>query len=189
VTADAKTKTYGDGDPALTYQISSGSLAAGDAFSGSLTRAAGENVGAYAIPEGHAIAQLELHSDVRGSEPDDHAKSHYGDGGRTVESLREHRSGADMADHHVGCSRAIRSRAGLTRVSGKTLACTSSCRVLSGTRTTADVRACQPDDYHQVPSRWRRIRRRRSTAIRIPPSLITITSGLAGIQRQVLPVR
>src|SRR5207244_7737 len=54
VTADAKTKTYGDGDPALTYAITSGSLAFTDAFSGGLTRAAGETVAGspYAIGQG-----------------------------------------------------------------------------------------------------------------------------------------
>src|SRR5207302_317565 len=52
VTADAKTKTYGDADPSLTYKITSGSLAAGDSFTGALTRAAGENVGTYAIQQG-----------------------------------------------------------------------------------------------------------------------------------------
>jgi hypothetical protein len=52
VTADAKTKVYGDVDPALTYGITSGSLVAGDGFSGSLTRVAGENVGPYAIQVG-----------------------------------------------------------------------------------------------------------------------------------------
>src|SRR6185312_8439197 len=45
VAADAKTKVYGDADPALTYQVTSGSLAFSDAFSGALSRAAGENVG------------------------------------------------------------------------------------------------------------------------------------------------
>jgi len=34
VTADAKSKTYGDADPALTYQITSGSLVTGDSFNG-----------------------------------------------------------------------------------------------------------------------------------------------------------
>jgi hypothetical protein len=49
ITADAKTKIYGDADPGLTYGITSGSLVAGDGFTGSLSRAAGENVGMYAI--------------------------------------------------------------------------------------------------------------------------------------------
>src|SRR5262249_1518647 len=52
VTADAQTKTYGDSDPALTYQVTSGSLVSGDSFSGSLTRASGENAGTYAINQG-----------------------------------------------------------------------------------------------------------------------------------------
>src|SRR5205814_1865835 len=52
VTADAKSKNYGDADPALTYQITSGSLVGTDTFSGALTRTAGENVGPYAILQG-----------------------------------------------------------------------------------------------------------------------------------------
>ncbi len=49
ITADAKTKVYGDEDPALTYQITTGALVGADALTGSLSRAAGENVGDYAI--------------------------------------------------------------------------------------------------------------------------------------------
>ncbi len=52
VTADAKGKLYGDTDPALTYQVTSGSLATGDSFTGALTRLAGENAGTYAIQQG-----------------------------------------------------------------------------------------------------------------------------------------
>src|SRR5205823_10447807 len=52
VTADAKNKVYGAADPALTYQITSGTLAFSDAFSGALTRAAGQNVGQYDITQG-----------------------------------------------------------------------------------------------------------------------------------------
>ncbi|WP_299840248.1 BspA family leucine-rich repeat surface protein [uncultured Tenacibaculum sp.] len=49
ITADAKTKVYGDPDPSLTYQITSGSLNPGDVLTGSLTRVTGENVGDYTI--------------------------------------------------------------------------------------------------------------------------------------------
>ncbi len=42
-------KNYGDADPVLAHHISSGSLAAGDAFTSALPRAAGEDVGTYAI--------------------------------------------------------------------------------------------------------------------------------------------
>jgi hypothetical protein len=52
VTADGKSKTYGDADPALTYQITSGSLVFSDVFAGALSRAAGEDVGTYAITQG-----------------------------------------------------------------------------------------------------------------------------------------
>jgi hypothetical protein len=51
VTADAKTKIYGEADPALTYQISTGSLAGSDVFTGSLTRVSGKNIGTYAIEQ------------------------------------------------------------------------------------------------------------------------------------------
>ena len=52
VTAQPKTKVYGDTDPALTYTVTSGSLAAGDSFSGSLSRAPGEDVASYTITQG-----------------------------------------------------------------------------------------------------------------------------------------
>ncbi len=52
VTAEAKSKVYGNADPALTFQMTSGSLVGSDAFSGALVRAAGENVGGYAITQG-----------------------------------------------------------------------------------------------------------------------------------------
>jgi hypothetical protein len=52
VAADSKGKTYGGADPALTYQISSGSLVSGDSFTGSLARVGGENAGTYAINQG-----------------------------------------------------------------------------------------------------------------------------------------
>ncbi|MBW6479434.1 MAG: hypothetical protein K0B37_08410, partial [Bacteroidales bacterium] len=51
VTADDQTKIYGDADPSLTYQFTP-ALVAGDAFTGELSRVAGENVGTYAIEQG-----------------------------------------------------------------------------------------------------------------------------------------
>ncbi|KIH75341.1 hypothetical protein GFER_17320, partial [Geoalkalibacter ferrihydriticus DSM 17813] len=48
VTADEKTKVYGNADPALTYTINSGSLVGNDSL-GALIRAPGENVGNYLI--------------------------------------------------------------------------------------------------------------------------------------------
>ncbi|HEU4875046.1 MAG TPA: MBG domain-containing protein [Pyrinomonadaceae bacterium] len=49
VKADPQTKTFGDPDPVFTYQITSGSLAFSDTFTGALSRAPGELVGTYAI--------------------------------------------------------------------------------------------------------------------------------------------
>ncbi|MCJ9669944.1 MULTISPECIES: MBG domain-containing protein [unclassified Neorhizobium] len=52
VTADALSKTYGDGNPALTYMV--GGLVNNDTLSGSLSTTAGQysDVGAYAITQG-----------------------------------------------------------------------------------------------------------------------------------------
>ncbi|HUW26803.1 MAG TPA: MBG domain-containing protein [Gallionella sp.] len=52
VTADNLNKTYGNADPALTYQVTSGNLVDSDSLSGALARAAGEDVNTYAINQG-----------------------------------------------------------------------------------------------------------------------------------------
>ena len=52
ITADAKSKIYGNADPALTAQVTSGTIVTGDIASGSLSRAVGENVADYAISKG-----------------------------------------------------------------------------------------------------------------------------------------
>ncbi len=52
VTALAESKQFGEPDPPLAYQTTSGSLVSGDSFSGSLTRAPGETLGVYPIEIG-----------------------------------------------------------------------------------------------------------------------------------------
>ena len=52
VTALAESKKFGEPDPPLAYQTTSGSVVSGDSFSGSLTRAPGETVGVYPIEIG-----------------------------------------------------------------------------------------------------------------------------------------
>ena len=56
ISADDKSKTYGESDPTLTWQsntLSSGrGLIPGDSFSGALGRTAGENIGSYTINQG-----------------------------------------------------------------------------------------------------------------------------------------
>jgi hypothetical protein len=56
VTADDKSKVYGPADPALTVIVPSGALESGDSLSGNLERAAGKNVGGYAITKGSLTA-------------------------------------------------------------------------------------------------------------------------------------
>ena len=48
----AQSKVYGDSDPTLTYSITSGALQGSDTLTGTLNRAAGTNVGSYAIYKG-----------------------------------------------------------------------------------------------------------------------------------------
>ena len=52
ITADPKSKTYGEADPALTAQVTSGTIVSGDVTTGSLIRVSGENVGTYQISQG-----------------------------------------------------------------------------------------------------------------------------------------
>jgi hypothetical protein len=52
VNADDKSKVYWNTDPDLTYQVTVGSLANGDEFTGELNREPGENVGDYNILQG-----------------------------------------------------------------------------------------------------------------------------------------
>ena len=56
VTADDKTKERTTADPVFTYMITSGDLVTGDAFTGDLTRDAGEASGVYAITQGTLTA-------------------------------------------------------------------------------------------------------------------------------------
>jgi hypothetical protein len=56
VTSLAGTKVYGATDPSLLFTISNGALIAGDAFTGTLVRPNGENVGTYAIAQGSLTA-------------------------------------------------------------------------------------------------------------------------------------
>ena len=58
VTADAKSRAYGDTNPALTYQVGGSGLANGDSLSGALATSAttSSNVGAYGIAQGSLAA-------------------------------------------------------------------------------------------------------------------------------------
>ena len=58
VTADAKSRAYGDANPALTYQVGGSGLANGDTLSGALATSAtiASNVGIYGITQGTLAA-------------------------------------------------------------------------------------------------------------------------------------
>src|SRR5207247_10233187 len=58
VTADAKSRAYGDANPALTYQVGGSGLVNGDALSGALATSATtvSNVGTYGIGQGTLAA-------------------------------------------------------------------------------------------------------------------------------------
>ena len=58
VTADAKSRTYGDTNPALTYQVTGSGLVNGDTLSGALATSAttASNVGVYGITQGSLAA-------------------------------------------------------------------------------------------------------------------------------------
>ena len=55
VKADAKSKTYGDSDPAFTYTFSP-VLVGTDKFTGTLSRTSGENAGTYSLNIGSLAA-------------------------------------------------------------------------------------------------------------------------------------
>jgi hypothetical protein len=55
-TADVQTKVYGNADPLLTYVVGGSGLVNGDSLTGAQGRAAGENVGGYAINQGSLAA-------------------------------------------------------------------------------------------------------------------------------------
>ena len=114
VTADAKTKTYGDPDPALTYQVTSGSLNAGDSFSGTLTRVAGTSVGTYAIQQGTLTAGANY--TLTFVQPtDDRCESGDGDGGGQEQDLRGRGSGADLHGERAQRQRQLRGQPGADR--------------------------------------------------------------------------
>jgi hypothetical protein len=52
VTASGASKIYGNVDPTLSYEITTGTLVTGDALTGAISRDAGENVGLYGITQG-----------------------------------------------------------------------------------------------------------------------------------------
>ena len=98
VTANAQTKVYGDPDPALTYHITSGTLAFSDGFSGALSRDAGEHVSGspYAITQGTLTLGANYDLTFVGGVSGDHAAAGRGHGRGQDQGLRQSRPGADL---------------------------------------------------------------------------------------------
>lgn len=84
VNAEAKSKTYGDADPAFTY--TSEGLFGSDGISGSLSRAEGEDVGTYAINKGSLTAGSNYSISFTGANLTISAKS-LGDGINAAEGI------------------------------------------------------------------------------------------------------
>ena len=82
VTADAKSRTYGDVNPALTYQVGGSGLVNGDTLSGALATSAttASNVGVYGIRQGSLAASTNY-------------ALNYASANLTVTPARDHRDG------------------------------------------------------------------------------------------------
>ena len=87
VTADAKSRAYGDANPALTYQVGGSGLVNGDTLSGALATSAtaASNVGLYGITQGTLAASANY-------------ALNYASANLTVTPAGDHRNG--------GCARA-----------------------------------------------------------------------------------
>ena len=73
VTADAKSRAYGDANPALTYQVGGSGLANGDTpvgCAGDLGDDVASNVGTYGINAGHAGGLGQLRAELYERRPD-----------------------------------------------------------------------------------------------------------------------
>jgi outer membrane protein OmpA-like peptidoglycan-associated protein len=90
VTAADKEKTYGQTDPTFTYSISEGTLVGSDAFTGTLSRDEGENVGSYDLTLGSLTLGNNYEVEVEGGKltinklairviPSPNQKKSYGD--------------------------------------------------------------------------------------------------------------
>ena len=186
MTADAKTKTYGDADPALTYQITTGTLVSGDAFTGALAarrrrerRHLRDHQGTLALGANYALTFVGANLTISQRAITVTADAEDQD-------LRRRRPGADLPDHHrlAGRRRRLHRRAGAR--AGENVGHLRDHPGHAGAerQLRAHLRRRQPDDHHAGDHGHRRrqdqdLRRRRSGAD------LPITSGVAGQQRHL----
>ena len=103
VTADAKSRAYGDANPALTYQVGGSGLADGDTLSGALATSAttSSNVGIYGVAQGTLAASGNYalnyaSADLTVTQPGDH-----GDCRCEEPRLWRSQSGADLSGRRL----------------------------------------------------------------------------------------
>ena len=104
VTADAKSRAYGDANPALTYQVGGSGLANGDSLSGALATSAttASNVGDLRHHAGHAGGLGQLRAELCERQPDRRPARDHGDGRCQEPRLWRCQSGADLSGRRLG---------------------------------------------------------------------------------------
>ena len=103
VTADAKSRAYGDANPALTYQVGGSGLVNGDSLSGALATSAttASNVGTYGIDARDAGGLGQLRTELCERQPHRHPARDHRDGRREEPGLWRCQSGADLSGRRL----------------------------------------------------------------------------------------
>ena len=104
MTADAKSRTYGDANPALTYQVGGSGLVNGDTLSGALATSAttASNVGLYGITQGTLAASSNYTlSSFTGANLTVTPARDHGDGRCQEPGLWRCQSGADLSGRRL----------------------------------------------------------------------------------------
>ena len=106
VTADAKSRAYGDANPALTYQVGGSGLVNGDTLSGALATSAttASNVGTYGITQGTLAASGNYALNYASRRSDRHPAGDHGDGRCEEPGLWRCQSGADLSGRRFRAS-------------------------------------------------------------------------------------
>ena len=94
--ADDQSMVYGSADPALTVTVPAGALESGEGLSGNLERAAGKDVGGYAITKGSLSAGGNYDLTVTPGALDDHQEGDHRDRRRPDQSRGGGRPSADL---------------------------------------------------------------------------------------------
>ena len=104
VTADAKSRAYGDANPALTYQVGGAGLVNGDTLSGALATSAttASNVGVYGITQGTLASSNYTISLFTGANLTVTPARAHGDGRCEEPRLWRCQPGADLSGRRLG---------------------------------------------------------------------------------------